>query len=128
MLRRVLLVDCWSTAAFGVVMLAGAGPLSGPLGLPVAWSVPFGVLMLAGAGVLWLVARRVPVPRRHGLAVVAGNALSGAGMVALTFSGLLPLTAAGVVFMLVGALVVAVYAALEYAGLRRQENPVDAVG
>ncbi|MFI7442839.1 hypothetical protein [Nonomuraea indica] len=119
LLRKVMRIDGWSTAVFGVVLLAGAAPLSGPLGLPVSWSVPFGVAMLGGAAALGLIAGYPRIPVRHAVCVVAGNAVSCVALLALLVSGLLPLTGLGVAFLLSGAVVVAVYAGLEYAGLRR---------
>ncbi|MEU1722569.1 hypothetical protein ACNF49_39055 [Actinomadura sp. ATCC 39365] len=118
-LRTILRIDGWSTAVFGVVMLVAAQPLSGPLGLPTAWSVPFGVAMLGGAAALGLIAGHPRIPVRHVAFVVAGNALSCVALLALVFADVIPLTGWGVAFMLVGALVVAVYAGLEFAGLRR---------
>ena len=119
LLRRILRIDAWSTGAFGVVMLAGAGPMSGPLGLPTSWSVPFGVAMLGGAAALGLIAGHPRIPWHHGAAVVAGNLLSGVALLVLTASGLVPLTGAGVAFMIAGALVVGGYAAIEFVGVRR---------
>jgi hypothetical protein len=118
-LRTILRIDGWSTAVFGVVMLAAAQPLSGPLGLPTAWSIPFGVAMLGGAAALGLIAAHPRIPARHVAFVVAGNALSCVALLALAFTEVIPLTGLGMAFMLVGALVVAVYAGLELAGLRR---------
>ncbi|WP_188192563.1 hypothetical protein [Nonomuraea sp. SYSU D8015] len=122
LLRRILRIDGWSTAVFGVVMLALAQPLSGPLGLPTAWSIPFGVAMLGGAVALVLIAGYPRIPARHVAFVVAGNGLSGVALVALAFADVIPLTGLGVAFMLVGALVVAVYAGLELIGLRRSRD------
>ncbi|MFH9422292.1 hypothetical protein [Streptomyces sp. NPDC017529] len=119
LLRTVLRIDAWSTAAFGVVMLAGGRPLSAPLGLPTTWSVPFGIAMLGGAAALALIAGYPRVPKGPAAAVVVGNGLSCVAMLLLVFSGLLPLTAFGAVFLAFGAVVVAVFAALEYVGLRR---------
>ncbi|MGN9843592.1 hypothetical protein ACTMTI_36250 [Nonomuraea sp. H19] len=119
LLRQILRIDAWSTAVFGVVMLALAQPLSAPLGLPTAWSIPFGVAMLGGAVALGLIAGYPRIPARHVAFVVAGNGLSCAALVVLAFAEVIPLTGFGVAFMLVGALVVAVYAGLEFIGLRR---------
>ncbi|MFI6502970.1 hypothetical protein [Nonomuraea typhae] len=119
LLRLVLRVDGWSTAVFGVVLLALAGPLSPLLGLPVSWAVPFGVAMLGGAAALGLLAAFPRIPARFAVMAVAGNGLSAVSMVALAFSPVLPLTGLGVAFVLVGAVTVGVYAGLEYAGLRR---------
>jgi hypothetical protein len=118
-LRTALRVDGWSTGAFGVVMLAGAAALRDPLGLPTAWSIPFGVAMLGGALALLLIAGYPAISPRQATSVVAVNALSAVGMVALAFSGLIDLTGLGIAFMLVGAVVVAVFACVEYTGLRR---------
>ncbi|MET8776228.1 hypothetical protein ABZV58_14525 [Nocardia sp. NPDC004654] len=118
-LRTALRVDGWSTGAFGVVMLGGAGALRDPLGLPTAWSIPFGVAMVGGALALLLIAGYPRIPARHAKAVVAVNTLSAVAMVTLAFSGVLELTGLGVVFMLIGAAVVAAFAATEYHALRR---------
>ncbi len=126
MLRRILRIDGWSTGAFGVVMLAGSSWLSGPLGLPMSWSVPFGVAMLGGAAALGLIAGHPRIRWRHGAAVVAGNLLSGVALLVITATGLVPLTGAGVAFMVSGALVVTTYAAIEFVGLRRLPRVGDA--
>ncbi|MBF6352015.1 MULTISPECIES: hypothetical protein [Nocardia] len=119
LLRRVLRLDGWGTGAFGIVMLAAAVPLRDPLGLPTSWSIPFGVAMLGGGLVLLLIAGYPVLSPRHATAVVTVNGVSVLGMLALAGSGVLPLTAAGVAFLLAGAVVVAVFAAAEYVGLRR---------
>ncbi|MEU7228337.1 hypothetical protein [Streptomyces chrestomyceticus] len=119
LLRKVLRIDSWSTAAFGVFLLAGSKALSAPLGLPATWSVPFGVAMLGGAAALALIAGYPHIPTGPATAVIAGNALSCVAMLLLAFSGLLPLTGLGIAFLAVGAVVVAVYAVVEFVGLRR---------
>ncbi|MFI6165613.1 hypothetical protein ACIBCN_02395 [Nocardia sp. NPDC051052] len=118
-LRTALRIDGWSTGSFGVVMLAGAIVLRDPLGLPTAWSIPFGVAMLGGALALLLIAGSPEIPFHQAVGVVAVNALSAVGMVVLTVSGLIELTGLGVVFMFLGATVVAVFAAVEFIGVRR---------
>ncbi|MBF6181134.1 hypothetical protein FOH10_17960 [Nocardia otitidiscaviarum] len=117
-LRGALYVDGWSTGVFGALLLATAPILRKPLGLPVSWSIPFGVVMLVGAAALLLLAGRAEVPVRAVRAVVTVNALSAIGMVGLTGTALLPLTEWGRVFLYSGALFVAVFAGLEYVGLR----------
>ncbi|GAJ86231.1 hypothetical protein NBRGN_107_00250 [Nocardia brasiliensis NBRC 14402] len=107
------------TGVFGAVLLAGAPALRDPLGLPTAWSVPFGVAMLGGALALLLIAGYPEIPFGQACAVVAVNALSAMGMVVLALSGLIGLTGLGVAFLLVGAGVVATFAAVEYTGIRR---------
>lgn len=118
-LRTALRVDGWGTGVFGVVLLVGAVALRDPLGLPTAWSVPFGVAMLGGALALLLIAGYPEVPFGQACAVVAVNMVSAVGMVVLALSGLIALTGLGIAFLLVGAAVVAAFAAAEYTGIRR---------
>ncbi|KIA62132.1 hypothetical protein [Nocardia vulneris] len=118
-LRTALRVDGWGTGVFGVVLLGGAVALRDPLGLPTAWSVPFGVAMLGGALALLLIAGHPEIPFGQACAVVAVNAMSAVGMVVLALSGLIALTGLGVAFLLVGAVVVATFAVVEYTGIRR---------
>ncbi|RDI42159.1 hypothetical protein [Nocardia mexicana] len=118
-LRSVLRIDGWSTGLFGVVMLAAAPVLRDPLGLPTAWSIPFGVAMLGGAAALLLIAGYAEIPRRLAATVAIANAASAVAMTVLAFIDVIPLTGWGVAFLLVGAAVVAVFAELEFFGLRR---------
>jgi hypothetical protein len=75
--------------------------------------------MLGGALALGLIARHPHLPTRYVAFVVTGNALSCLALITLAFADVIPLTGLGAAFMLVGALVVAVYAGLEYIGLRQ---------
>ncbi|MFF2850885.1 hypothetical protein ACFVT5_31815 [Streptomyces sp. NPDC058001] len=129
LLRTSLRVDSWCTAAFGLIMLVGGEWLSDPLGLPTTWSIPFGIAMLGGAAALALIAGYPRIPPRLGATVVIGNTLSCVAMLVLTFTGVVPLTGLGTTFMVVGALVVAAFADVEYMGLRRLQaapsHPLD---
>lgn len=115
-LPTVLRVDGWSTALFGVGLTLCAPLLRAPLGLPTALSLLFGAVMITGGAALLSIAGHRP--HRYGRVVVAVNAASALGMTALACSGLLPLTALGIGFLLTGAVLVATFAALEFAGLR----------
>ncbi|MEV4236396.1 hypothetical protein ACIBJI_25250 [Nocardia sp. NPDC050408] len=118
-LRTVLRLDGWGTGVFGIVMLAGAAALRGPLGLPTAWSIPFGVAMVGGGLALLLIAGYPDLVGSHAVAVIGVNVISALGLVVLAFSGLLELTGLGVAFLLIGAVWVALFAALEVSGVRR---------
>lgn len=120
--RTTLRVDGWSTGVFGLVMLALAYPLREPLGLPTAWSIPFGVAMLGGALALLLIAGYPEIPAPMVFGVITVNVLSAVGMVALSVAGIIGLTGWGVAFLLIGALTVMIFAALEYLALRRCDN------
>ncbi|NNH71492.1 hypothetical protein HLB23_16745 [Nocardia uniformis] len=121
-LRTALRVDGWGTGVFGVFLLATAPLLREPLGLPLPWSIPFGIAMLAGAAAILRIAVHAEIPTRFVNTVVAVNAMSALAMVVLVFATVIPLTAWGIAFMLTGAAVVAVFATLEYVGLRRQNR------
>ncbi|MER7492845.1 hypothetical protein ABT033_09445 [Streptomyces pharetrae] len=118
-LRLVLRVDSVSTAVMGVVLIAAAGPLGSAMGMPVAFSTGFGIYQIGGAAALALVAGYPAIPAGLAVAVIAVNAASAVACVVVAFGDMVPLTGFGVAFMLVGALIVTVYAVLEYAGLRR---------
>ncbi|MEV0085441.1 hypothetical protein [Saccharopolyspora sp. NPDC050642] len=122
LLRRSLRIDSGGTAAFGVVMLVGGQWLAAPLGLPSAWFLPIGIAMLGGAAALGLIAGYPEIPSRLAGSAIAGNALSGAVILPLTFTGVLPLTGLGVAFMLAGAAWVITFAALGFAGLRHSRS------
>jgi len=119
LLRRALWVDAVSTAASGVLLLAATGPFEDLLGLPVSWSVPIGVALLGWALAVVLVVDHPDIAPRHVVFVIGGNVLSAAGLAVLALAGPVPLTGPGVAFMLFMAVVVAVYAELQFMGLRR---------
>ncbi|MGP3949459.1 hypothetical protein [Streptomyces sp. 7N604] len=119
LLRTVLRIDSASTAVMAVVLIAASGALTSPTGMPVAMSVGFGLYQLGGAAALALIAGYPAIPRGLAWTVIAVNALSCIGCLVLAFGDLAPLTGLGVAFLIVGAVVVAVFAELEFIGLRR---------
>ncbi|MEU5977766.1 hypothetical protein [Streptomyces sp. NPDC047315] len=119
LLRLVLRVDGVSTAVMAVVLIVAVGPLGDLTGMPTGFTLGFGGYQLAGGAVLLLIAR-LPVLRPAIVrTVICVNLFSGIGCVALALVDPLSLTGFGVFFLLVGAVIVTVYAALGYAGLRR---------
>jgi hypothetical protein len=125
LLRRILWVDGVSTAASGVLLLAAARPLEDLLGLPVSWAVPLGIGLLGWALAVILVVDHPRIPARHVAFVIGGNALSAAALVLLALTDLVPLTGLGIGFVLLMAAVVAVYAELQFMGLRRAGDALD---
>ena len=77
------------------------------------------VRQIGGAACLALVAGYPVIPPALARTVVAVNALCAVGCVVTAFAGFVPLNGFGVVFLLIGALIVTVYTALQYTGLRR---------
>ncbi|MEG9546916.1 hypothetical protein V5N34_02340 [Streptomyces baarnensis] len=118
-LRLVLRVDGVSTALMGVVLIAAAAPLGSATGMPVAFAVAFGVFQIGGAACLALIAGYPVIPPALARTVVAVNALCAVGCVVMAFAEFMPLNGFGTVFLLIGALIVTVYTALQYMGLRR---------
>ncbi|POX41542.1 hypothetical protein C3486_08790 [Streptomyces sp. Ru73] len=119
LLRTVLRTDSVSTAAFAVLMLVESALTATPLGLPRALAVVSGCGMVAGAVAFWLLARMPVLPLRLVGAAIALNAVCGAAFAVLACTDLVPLTGFGRLFLGAGAVIVAVFAELEYVGLRR---------
>ncbi|MEC3914859.1 hypothetical protein [Nocardia sp. CDC160] len=120
-LRPALRLDAWSTGIFGLTLLTTAPLLRDPLGIPTAVSMLFGLGMLGGAAALALIATRPTIPAPLATGVASVNALSGVGMIALADIDLLPLTIWGRAFLAIGALVVFVFATLEYTARHHAE-------
>ncbi|WP_448608451.1 hypothetical protein [Geodermatophilus sp. URMC 60] len=117
LLRLALRLDAVVTAANGAAYLLAAPLLDDLLGLPSGWLRGVGVfLLLFGAGV-WAVAARPTSPAVG--TVVAANALWVAGSVLVAATGVGSPTAVGAGWVLLQALVVAAFAGLQVAGLRR---------
>lgn len=118
-LRRALQADAAVSAACGLLMAAGAGPLSGLLGLPQALLLPAGLALLPYAGLLlWLSAR--PVPPAGGVwLVIAANVLWAADCLLVLVAGWFQPTGLGIAFVVVQAMTVLLFAELQYIGLRR---------
>ena len=116
-LRRVLYVDTATCVATGALMTLDAAPLSTLLGLPAALLFWSGLSLFPIAAFMLWVATRRDIPRPGAWLVIAGNAGWVAGS-ALVLVATAP-TALGYAFVIAQAVVVALLAELEYAGLKR---------
>ncbi|PVZ03438.1 hypothetical protein [Actinomycetospora cinnamomea] len=119
-LRAVLRLDAVASGALGVAAAAGAGVLDTLLGLPAALLVGVGIFLVVYATGLVVLAARPAIPRPATWIVVLGNSawvLMSLGLVAGAWERL---TVLGVVVVLAQAAAVAVFADLQYAGLRRR--------
>jgi hypothetical protein len=119
-IRSILLADAVTSAAAGVLMLAGGGLLAPLLGLPEPLLrlaglglVPF-ALMVAWAGL------RGDVSRPAVGAVAAVNAAWVAASVLLLVSGWVAPALLGYAFVSVQALAVAIFATLQWMSLGRR--------
>ena len=118
-LRRALILDAVATAGMGALLLAAPVLLQELLGLPLALLRGAGAVLLPFAALLAWVARRPRVsPGAAGTLIVA-NVLWAIDSLVLPTTGWVDATTLGVVFVVGQGLIVAAFAALEYAGLRR---------
>jgi hypothetical protein len=119
LLRQALWLDAIVSGATGALLWAGAGPLTGLLGLPRPLLGGAGLVCLAYGAGLVLLARRTRIPRGAVTAVVAGNGLWVAASLWLLVSGLVAPTPLGQGFVLFQATAVAGFAVLQWIGLSR---------
>ncbi len=122
LLRQALLADATTSAAFGLLTLIGAGPLSHMLGLPDVLLRISGVLLLPYAAFVGYLGLREQMNRMVVWAVVIGNAIWAADSLLLLASGWVSPTSAGYAFVIMQALVVLMYADFQYVGLRRSNE------
>jgi hypothetical protein len=118
-LRQALLSDAVTSAACALFMLVGSGLLEGMLGLPAVLLRAAGLVLIPYALLCGCLGLRETLHRRVVLAVVAGNVLWAAGSLLLLAGGWVSPTAAGYAFVIAQAVVVAMYAELQWIGLRR---------
>lgn len=118
-LRRVLIADAFTCVVTGLLMLLGAGFLEPLLGLPATLLQNAGLALLPIAGFIAYVATRPQLSRRLVWLVIAGNAIWVADSIVLLMSGWVAPTALGQAFIVVQAVAVAVFAELEYFGIRK---------
>ena len=120
LLKNALLANAGFSGLSGAVLLLGAGPVAGVLGLEQVWLLRIlGVILLAFAAQLVELARR-PTPHR-GLTwyVIANDCawVAGSAMLLLGWPELLSVTGRWLVAAV--AIVVLLFADLQWLGLRR---------
>jgi hypothetical protein len=120
LLRTALTLDAGVTAANGLAYLAFAGPLHDLLGLSESVLRGAGAFLLVYA--LGVLAARPAPAKAAVVAVIAGNAIWAIDSVVAALAGWGDPTTAGAVWMVLQAIVVAGFAALQLAGLKRAEG------
>jgi hypothetical protein len=113
LLRLALKVDAIITGANGVVYVAAANPLEDVLGVEPALTRSIGAFLVLFAAAVWLVARRPTVPRGGVTAVIEVNVLWVLGSIAFAVAAVSSPTTAGTVWIVLQALVVGGFAALQ---------------
>lgn len=118
-LRRVLMVDAVCSGAMGAAMIALAAVLGDVLQLPADLLREAGIVLIPFAAFVGFLATRAQPVRFAVWAVIALNVVWAADSILLLLTGWVAPNALGYAFVIGQALVVAVFAELEYVGLRR---------
>lgn len=120
LLRLALRLDAVVTGLNGAAYLGGAALLGDLLGLSPGLLRWVGAFLLGYAAAVWLVGTRVRPSPPAVEAVVVLNGLWAVGSVVVVLTDLLTPTTVGAVWLLLQALVVAGFAALQLVALRRR--------
>jgi hypothetical protein len=119
LLRLSLNGDALASGALGALLAAGGVLLDELLGIPASVLVPVGVFLVAYAAALWYVGSRRRVSRPAVWVVVAGNLAWVAASAVAAAAGWWSPATLGTVVLLAQAAAVAVFAELQFTGLRR---------
>lgn len=117
-LRQALLVDATASGLTGALMIAGAGLLADPLGLPTVLLREAGLILVPYVAFVLIVAARNPIAPRAVWTVIACNALWTAASFAILAGGFVAPTTLGTLFVAGQALAVAALGGLQYLALR----------
>jgi hypothetical protein len=113
LLRLVLKLDAVVTGGNGVAYLALAEPLEDLLGVSAGLMRPIGAFLVLFAAAVWFVATRRVVPRAAVLAIAAANAVWAIGSLVFAAAGASSPSTVGTVWVVLQALVVGGFAALQ---------------
>lgn len=118
LLRFALRLDATLTGLLGLGIAAMADPMARLTGLTAVQGYIVGAaFVLYGLGVYALAS--LPDIRRVGVALVVFNTVGTVGFIAIAATGFLPLTAGGIAVALACSVYTAVFAVLQYLGVRR---------
>lgn len=119
LLRRALQADTLFSGVSALMLTFGAGALAPLLNLPEAFLRETGLFLIAYTALVgWLSTRTTVVPPLIWL-VVIGNAVWALASIALLFSDAIAPNLLGTIMIAAQAIVVGVFAELQYMGLRR---------
>jgi hypothetical protein len=119
LLRFALRLDAAGPGALGLLGLTAAAPLATLLGTTAGALRATGAFLVGYALVLVLLAARQAIPRAAAWAVVVGNTVWVLSSIGAVVAGWDTFTALGVAVVLGQAAAVAVFADLQWLGLRR---------
>lgn len=120
LLRRALVLDAGVSGAAGLLQLAATAPLSRWLAIDPGWLRGGGAVLLAWMLFVGWVATRKAITPALAWTVIGVNLAWVAGSVLLLVEGAITPNALGLTFVLAQAAVVAMFAELQFFGLRRQ--------
>lgn len=118
-LRNTLYLDALASGATALLMFVGASLLSGLLELPEPLLFWAGLVLIPFVAMLVIIARRDSVPGGLLPGIIVLNVLWIIGSFALLLTGAVAPNALGIAFVVVQALAVAVFAELQFIGIRR---------
>lgn len=118
-LRRALLLDGVATGATALLLLFGAGLLEPLLTIPAALLRAAGWILVPFVGLVFWTASRDQVPQGAVWMVILGNAAWVLASIALLAGYWVTPSMLGYIFVIGQAVVVAVFAELQYVGARR---------
>ena len=117
-LRLILKLDAVVTGTGGIAYLALANPLEDLLGVAPELTRPMGAFLVLFAAAVWFVATRPVVPRLAAADIAAANALWALGSLVFAAAGASSPTTVGTVWIVLQALVVGGFAALQALAMR----------
>jgi hypothetical protein len=126
LLRRALLADAIFSGASALLLSLGAGALAPLLDLPQALLRETGLFLIAYTALVGWLGTRPSLPKPLVAIVVAGNAAWTIASVVLLFSGWVTPNLLGELLVAAQAIVVGVFAELQYVGLRKSEGALTA--
>jgi hypothetical protein len=118
-LRLALRIDAIGTAATGLLMAAGGSAVDTLTGIPAIAMHIIGAFLVIFAGAVGVLSTRRTINRKAVWAVILVNAVWIIDSVVTLAATVWPVTTPGMIAIIAIAVVVAVFAELEYLGLRR---------
>ncbi len=122
LLRITLTLDAAVTGLNGVAYLVGASLLDDFFGLDVGLLRGVGAFLLAYGVVVWVVGTRPRISRTATRAIIAVNAAWTVASVAVAASGWGAPSITGVVWIVLQAVVVGAFCAVQWIGLQRSQR------
>ena len=118
-LKRALTIDALMTGATALLLLLAAGVLARLLAVPEPLLRYAGIALVPFVAFVAFVARRPAVPRATILAIIGLNVAWVAASVWLLLGGRIQPNPLGYAFIIAQAVAVALFAEIQYVGLRR---------